>query len=821
MGDSDEEYDRRRRDKFRGERNDYDNRRPAPNRYDRGGRGGDRMSGHGNWDRGKRDYYSSKDQGGRDRRDSFGRGSSPPPKRSKRDWESCNDGHPWRGQQDTNALVPQDKSSSGTPMLMSFKDFIMQQEDDIDEVESVRRYQEYKVEFKRTQINDFFVLHKNEEWFEEKYHPVKSVRRNSAVRHSMRRRLRVFLDLWEAGYLDNMSLSLSENEAVLKILDRVVIKLEGGSEEDVKAIDFPPQEDEKKSDEVDAGVTKKQDLIEEQTKKEEEEAKEPLPPGMEDEEEPLPPGMEDEENVKMEDEQMDQKEKEDIKKEDIKKEDEKEAVVVESKPEEKKYIYDGSHMKHSLSVFMRQVPANITRADLIGVCKRYPGFLRVAMSEPSAERRFARRAWASFEHDVNIKDINWSMSNIRIKDTELSPVVNRDVTNRVRAVNGITCSPVTMQLDLKFALKLVKKLDERTKLYEKVDIVENGHPEEDKKEDEVKKEEETGEKDKEEEETKKAKEEEEDKLEVFNIPESNPIVDKLPDDIEEVVTGLDLENGEDDSKEYPVVVNEEFAKQLDLLLLYLRVVHCIDYYNSNEYAHEDEMPMRCGILHVRGPTLEAASKKDVHEWYNQIHSKLDHILNDETVLATDEESLKLGKKKEEIEVDNFIKANTQELAKDKWLCPLSGKKFRGPEFVKKHIMMKHLDSVDNVKTEVKFFNNYIYDMKRPCFPDAKAPSRGEGRVSSYSSNQNSNNATWNNNNHSSRQPQPTIFTTPRPAYQASNYQPTTPQSAPLPDTYGRVNTYPPKGIKRSGGGMRDRRLIKYRDLDAPEESDFF
>ena len=56
-------------------------------------------------------------------------------------------------------------SAPAVPTLMSFKDFIMQQEDDIDEVESVRRYQEYKVEFKRTQINDFFVLHKGAEWW--------------------------------------------------------------------------------------------------------------------------------------------------------------------------------------------------------------------------------------------------------------------------------------------------------------------------------------------------------------------------------------------------------------------------------------------------------------------------------------------------------------------------------------------------------------------------------------------------------------------------------------------------------------------------------
>ena len=48
----------------------------------------------------------------------------------------------------------------------------------------------------------------------------------------------------------------------------------------------------------------------------------------------------------------------------------------------------------------------------------------------------------------------------------------------------------------------------------------------------------------------------------------------------------------------------------------------------------------------------------------------------------------------------FITANTQELAKDKWLCPLSGKKFKGPEFVRKHILNKHVEKVDEVKVEV-------------------------------------------------------------------------------------------------------------------------
>lgn len=37
----------------------------------------------------------------------------------------------------------------------------------------------------------------------------------------------------------------------------------------------------------------------------------------------------------------------------------------------------------------------------------------------------------------------------------------------------------------------------------------------------------------------------------------------------------------------------------------------------------------------------------------------------------------LALKDVDTEVDKFVQANTRELAKDKWLCPLSGKKFKG------------------------------------------------------------------------------------------------------------------------------------------------
>ena len=52
------------------------------------------------------------------------------------------------------------------------------------------------------------------------------------------------------------------------------------------------------------------------------------------------------------------------------------------------------------------------------------------------------------------------------------------------------------------------------------------------------------------------------------------------------------------------------------------------------------------------------------------------------------------------EVEKLIERNTQKLSDEKYLCPLSGKKFKAPEYVRKHIFNKHANHVDDVKREV-------------------------------------------------------------------------------------------------------------------------
>lgn len=61
---------------------------------------------------------------------------------------------------------------------------------------------------------------------------------------------------------------------------------------------------------------------------------------------------------------------------------------------------------------------------------------------------------------------------------------------------------------------------------------------------------------------------------------------------------------------------------LDRLLLYLRLVHSVDYYNFCEYPAEDEMPHRCGLIHVRGP-LPAARITATEGTHTRAHAHTD------------------------------------------------------------------------------------------------------------------------------------------------------------------------------------------------------
>lgn len=53
----------------------------------------------------------------------------------------------------------------------------------------------------------------------------------------------------------------------------------------------------------------------------------------------------------------------------------------------------------------------------------------------------------------------------------------------------------------------------------------------------------------------------------------------------------------------------------------------MDYYNHCEYPNEDEMPNRCGIMHVRGPPpANKVPTTEIQEYVKNFESKMSTFL---------------------------------------------------------------------------------------------------------------------------------------------------------------------------------------------------
>ncbi|KAI6648328.1 Serrate RNA effector molecule-like protein isoform X2 [Oopsacas minuta] len=146
------------------------------------------------------------------------------------------------------------------------------------------------------------------------------------------------------------------------------------------------------------------------------------------------------------------------------------------------------------------------------------------------------------------------------------------------------------------------------------------------------------------------------------------------------------------------------------------------------------MPSRLSQISVRGSTNNSATVKEVQQHIVDFSSSMNTFL-DQSLPLTHDEMLSLGRRIEEECVEKFIQENTKMIEVEKYLCPLSGKKFKGPEYVRKHIHNKHKDKIDEVKLEVQYFNCYLSDRNRPM---PKMKKSGDSTFQKNSDKQNDN-----------------------------------------------------------------------------------
>ncbi|KAF7644954.1 hypothetical protein LDENG_00213060, partial [Lucifuga dentata] len=862
MGDSDDEFDRRRRDKFRRERSDMERSREREERRreewpDRDwDRGRERRQ---EYDRGRRERFSPQrhisPQHKRMRRDwddhrgepyrydlPYGGGGAPFPGAGPQGWHPdlphlhpLHAGHPL---QSRLGMVDPDVPPPGPPTMRSFKEFLLNMEDSVDETEAVKRYNQYKLDFRRQQLQDFFLQHKDQEWFRSKYHPDDITARRAESLSALKTRLGVFLFLLDNNWLDNVSLDMDHAPAIIKLLDAAVIKMEGGTDFDLQVLEVPMapvsggdvggasggggeklQGDpsrgsvggasgstasgsrteetsggdtavKKDSDQDFEGEARQNGEKQKEEEDEEEENKD------EDEETTTKKGRKrkcsmsadsgegsasDSDSSHSDGEKDEEKEKEDEeedgddeRRKERGKDRDKEAVPAKPRP-----------LHLTTSLFIRSIPPEVSKEEIIALCRRYLGFLRVALSDPQPERRFFRRCWVTFNRSVNIKETCWNLQNIRLRDCELSPVVNRDLCRRVRSVNGVTHHRPVVRNDIRLSARLVHSLDQRAELW---------------------------------------------------AGQMNPVLKNITDYLieevsaeEEELTGVSRGNTDATvskdpaSSEVTVETDDKLLKVLDRLLLYLRLVHSVDYYNFCEYPAEDEMPHRCGLIHVRGPIPVAKiMATEVSEHQRMCEERLSPLLTPSETLD-EEEAARLGKKDTDQEVEKFLSANAQELSKDKWLCPLSGKKFKAPEFVRKHILNKHADKVTAVRQEVEFFNNFLLDAKRPALPESKPlppPAQAPPPALPGFPGQSPQQQSLLGYPPGVRPPMP-CFPGVGPPYPPNQFGAGRGNYDNFRGHLGGGGAFP--GKQRNSRGVRGdpRSIIEYRDLDAPDDLDFF
>uniref|UniRef100_H2ZUZ4 Serrate, RNA effector molecule n=1 Tax=Latimeria chalumnae TaxID=7897 RepID=H2ZUZ4_LATCH len=691
MGDSDDEYDRRRRDKFRRERSDYDRSREREDR--RRDDWNDRE-----WDRGRerrsRGEYRDYDRGRRERFSPPRHELSPPQKRMRRDWDdhggdpyhagydmpyggggggpSYGPPQPW-GHPEIHVMqhhgIPIQarlgnmhdlEMGPPPPVMKTFKEFLLSLDDSVDETEAVKRYNEYKLEFRRQQMQDFFLAHKDEEWFRSKYHPDEVGKRKQESHSALRNRLNVFTYLMDNTWFEAISLDIDKANNIIKTLDAAVIKMEGGTDYDLKILDQEEEED--KSDKLE--LLKKEDgrvldnerkTADKEEKKEDhkkadsgEGSEEKLKKSSDEEGEKGGPKEETEKETKKASKKRNRKRSGD----DSYDEDEGSASESESESESGQ-VAEEKEEPGNLSL-PRITSSSLTLmlmcVCVFQLCKRYPGFMRVALSDPQPERRFFRRGWVTFDRSVNIKEICWNLQNIRVSGTVSSVVVARRLLSALVTMVYVNVFKQAIVTHCKLNIEFIN--DSLTSTNDLLLSLLFSPPL------------------------------------LKTLPSQNPILKNITDYLIEEVSAEEEEllgNSSDAAEEGPkegnpaeinVERDEKLVKVLDRLLLYLRIVHSLDYYNTCEYPNEDEMPNRCGIVHVRGPMPpNRITHGEVAEWQKTFEDKLTPLFSVRETLSEDE-AQKMGKKDPEQEVEKFVTANTQELGKDKWLCPLSGKKFK-------------------------------------------------------------------------------------------------------------------------------------------------
>jgi len=636
--------------------------------------------------------------------------------------------------------IPLDHSRSNNPSevdgygdggMLSFKSFLQRQDDNITEIEAQGKYNLYKTTFKRITLGKFFNEHKDEEWLRRKYHPVDNFEPKLFDELSRKRRLELFWELFDQ--IKKLNLDWDHQIEILEFMDSVVEKLEKADLDNLRSESETPEVILDSSDDCNpeahcfnpetlsevhlvhnesninnnnnndfgdavkgTGVKSDEQALD-QTISCEDKSTTSTSPQPSTENTVLSDtsasvstavstfGDDGSASVSVSSASV----KESNSAEDGEVSSNEDDTAAESKAFNQTLSPISSEpdkvssLPSNFSIHLRRVPTSVTKEELEILLRKHQGYLRLSLSDPTEETDFkTRRGYVTFTRDTNVKDVCVALTDLRFDGRDIGPVINKEIIKKVRVGSTILDShEAIVRNDIKLASKIIQKYDN-----------------------------------------------------LWNLRESggSKLLENVNDYLVEVVSAEEDEllgvHQEDSSPEVDLTVNESMNKYLDTLLLYLRLVHSIDFYNYHQYSNEDLMPNKFGLIHVRGPLKHGKVLRiDVESLLKSREEKLKDLVENPKEIK-EFELFDLGFKDVENEVEVFIKSNIQEIGSGKFFCPLSGKKFKGVDYVRKHIVTRFDDKLEDVRKRTKYLNNFLMDPKRPQPSKRFEPKKPRARV---------------------------------------------------------------------------------------------
>ena len=104
---------------------------------------------------------------------------------------------------------------------MTFKAYLQTQDDSITDEEALHKYGEYKLEFQRQQLNEFFVNNKDYEWFQAKYHPKNMEERREKTKAALQKRLTAYSQLVTDDFIQDVCLDVGSEDKLVQMMDKV------------------------------------------------------------------------------------------------------------------------------------------------------------------------------------------------------------------------------------------------------------------------------------------------------------------------------------------------------------------------------------------------------------------------------------------------------------------------------------------------------------------------------------------------------------------------------------------------------------------------